>query len=89
MLWSVREGKLLDEAVEFCRKRGLEFFSVNGVAILRSATLCKMEFVRVLLNGLSQVFQYLIQQLCSRALRCGVLRVRHGFMLENRSSRLC
>ena len=56
---------------------------VNRVAILRSATLCKMEFVRVLLNGLSQVFQYLIQQLCSRALRCGVLRVWHGFMLEN------
>ena len=30
MLWSVREGKLLDEAVEFCKERGLEFFSVNG-----------------------------------------------------------
>lgn len=30
VLWSVREGKLLDEAVEFCRSRGLEFYSVNS-----------------------------------------------------------
>ena len=29
ILWSVREGELLDEAVEFCRKRGLEFYAVN------------------------------------------------------------
>lgn len=29
ILWSVREGKLLDEAVEFCRERGLEFYAVN------------------------------------------------------------
>lgn len=29
ILWSVREGKLLDEAVEFCNKRGLEFYAVN------------------------------------------------------------
>lgn len=29
VLWSVREGKLLDEAVEFCRERGLEFYAVN------------------------------------------------------------
>ena len=29
ILWSVREGKLLEEAVEFCRKRGLEFYAVN------------------------------------------------------------
>lgn len=29
ILWTVREGKLLDEAVEYCRNRGLEFFSVN------------------------------------------------------------
>ena len=26
---SVREGKLLDEAVAFCRERGLEFYAVN------------------------------------------------------------
>ena len=25
ILWSVREGKLLQEAVDFCRERGLEF----------------------------------------------------------------
>ena len=27
ILWSVREGRLLEEAVEFCRQRGLTFFS--------------------------------------------------------------
>lgn len=30
ILWSVREGKLLDDAVAFCRERGLEFYSVNS-----------------------------------------------------------
>ncbi|MEG2573477.1 MAG: hypothetical protein RSA44_02325 [Bacteroides sp.] len=29
ILWSVREGKLLDEAVAFCKERGLEFYAVN------------------------------------------------------------
>lgn len=29
ILWTVREGDLLDEAVEWCRKRGLEFYAVN------------------------------------------------------------
>lgn len=29
ILWTVREGKLLDEAVQFCRERGLEFYAVN------------------------------------------------------------
>ena len=29
ILWSVREGRLLDEAVEWCRRRGLEFYAVN------------------------------------------------------------
>lgn len=29
ILWSVREGRLLDEAVEFCKARGLEFYAVN------------------------------------------------------------
>ena len=29
ILWSVREGKLLDEAVSFCKERGLEFYAVN------------------------------------------------------------
>ena len=29
ILWSVREGKLLDEAVEWCRKRGVEFYAVK------------------------------------------------------------
>ena len=30
ILWTVREGRLLDEAVEFCRSRGLEFYAVNS-----------------------------------------------------------
>ncbi|MCF0173520.1 MAG: hypothetical protein HUJ91_07345 [Bacteroidales bacterium] len=30
ILWSVREGALLEEAVEFCRSRGLEFYAVNS-----------------------------------------------------------
>ena len=29
ILWSVREGKLLDAAVQWCRDRGLEFYAVN------------------------------------------------------------
>ena len=29
ILWTVREGKLLEDAVSFCRKRGLEFYAVN------------------------------------------------------------
>lgn len=29
ILWSVREGELLDEAVQWCRERGLEFYAVN------------------------------------------------------------
>ena len=30
ILWSVREGKLLEEAVEWCKARGLEFYAVNS-----------------------------------------------------------
>lgn len=30
ILWSVREGELLEEAIEFCRQRGLEFYAVNA-----------------------------------------------------------
>lgn len=29
ILWSVRTGKLLDEAVEWCKERGLEFYAAN------------------------------------------------------------
>lgn len=29
ILWSVREGKLLNEAVQWCRERGLEFYAIN------------------------------------------------------------
>lgn len=30
ILWSVREGRLLEDAVNFCKERGLEFYSVNS-----------------------------------------------------------
>lgn len=30
ILWTVRENDLLEEAVEYCRKRGLEFYAVNA-----------------------------------------------------------
>jgi hydroxymethylpyrimidine pyrophosphatase-like HAD family hydrolase len=29
ILWTFRTGKELDEAVEFCRKNGVEFYAVN------------------------------------------------------------
>ena len=29
ILWSVREGKLLQEAVDYCAEQGLEFYAVN------------------------------------------------------------
>ena len=29
ILWTVREGQYLNDAVEFCRNRGLEFYAVN------------------------------------------------------------
>jgi len=30
ILWTYRKGKTLDEAVEFCRKNGIEFYAVNS-----------------------------------------------------------
>ena len=30
ILWTVREGGLLEEAVAFCRERGLGFYAVNA-----------------------------------------------------------
>lgn len=30
ILWTVREGELLDEAVAYCKERGLEFYAVNN-----------------------------------------------------------
>ena len=29
ILWTVREGKLLEDAVSFCHERGLDFYAVN------------------------------------------------------------
>ena len=30
ILWTVREGKELEDAVNFCKNRGLEFYAVNS-----------------------------------------------------------
>ncbi len=30
ILWSCREGRLLQDAVEFCRERGVDFFAINS-----------------------------------------------------------
>lgn len=30
ILWTVREGALLEQAVDWCAKRGLEFYAVNA-----------------------------------------------------------
>ena len=29
LLWTVREGKLLEEAVSYCSKKGIDFYAVN------------------------------------------------------------
>lgn len=29
ILWSVREGKLLQDAIDWCKERGVEFYAVN------------------------------------------------------------
>lgn len=29
ILWTVREGELLEEAINWCRQRGIEFYAVN------------------------------------------------------------
>lgn len=29
IMWTVREGKLLEEAVVWCRERGVEFYAIN------------------------------------------------------------
>jgi hypothetical protein len=29
ILWTVREGQTLDEAVDWCRQRGVEFYAIN------------------------------------------------------------
>ncbi|MFQ5335837.1 MAG: BT0820 family HAD-type phosphatase, partial [Flavobacteriales bacterium] len=30
ILWTIRSGELLDEAVEYCRQNGVEFYAVNA-----------------------------------------------------------
>ena len=29
ILWTVREGKLLEEAIQWCKARGVEFYAIN------------------------------------------------------------
>ncbi len=29
ILWTIRTGELLDEAVQYCKKNGIEFYAVN------------------------------------------------------------
>jgi len=29
ILWSIREGKMLDEAVDYCKQNGIEFYAAN------------------------------------------------------------
>ncbi len=29
ILWTIRTGKELDEAIDYCRKKGLEFYAIN------------------------------------------------------------
>ena len=29
ILWTIREGQLLEDAVEWCRNRGVEFYAIN------------------------------------------------------------
>ena len=29
ILWTVREGKLLQEAIDWCKERGVEFYAIN------------------------------------------------------------
>ncbi|MDR3328283.1 MAG: hypothetical protein LBT04_09290 [Prevotellaceae bacterium] len=31
VLWTVREGKLLEDAVQYCRGRGIEFYAINSL----------------------------------------------------------
>ena len=31
VLWTVREGKTLDDAVQYCRDNGVEFYAVNKI----------------------------------------------------------
>jgi len=30
ILWTIRSGKELDEAIEFCKERGIEFYAINN-----------------------------------------------------------
>lgn len=32
VLWTVRDGKLLDDAVQWCAERGVEFYAVNSTS---------------------------------------------------------
>ncbi|MFA6832711.1 MAG: hypothetical protein WCR36_10685 [Bacteroidaceae bacterium] len=46
ILWSVREGKLLDEAIQWCNERGIEFWAVNKDYPEENGTLNNNHFSR-------------------------------------------
>ena len=65
ILWSVREGELLDEAVEWCRQRGVEFYAVNRDYPEERDTMrpaeCRAFFCRKMKSGRSFVGQPLLR----------------------------
>lgn len=48
ILWSVREGKLLDDAIQWCKDRGVEFWAVNKDYPEENGTLNNNHFSRKL-----------------------------------------
>lgn len=46
MLWTVREGELLDQAVAWCEERGLRFAAINGEWTEEFSLLCPEQATR-------------------------------------------
>jgi hypothetical protein len=46
ILWSVREGQLLQDAIDWCRERGVEFWAVNRDYPEENGTLNNNHFSR-------------------------------------------
>ena len=44
ILWTVREGTLLDEAVEYCKNKGLEFYAVNKMMNVKTYKVFNRKF---------------------------------------------
>ena len=65
ILWTVRSGKRLEEAVEFCRNKGVEFYASIPCCFLHSRVLHRLK--NHCLHTLHQVFPGLL----STTQRCG------------------